>query len=129
MVRRIVISALMMCIVAAFVSAEVPQLLNYQGKLTDNLGKPVDGTRAMTFEFYDAGEAGNLLGGFTETQQVTVTKGVFSVLIGSATTGGVPAAVFDGASVYLSGEGAGRGVDAAPAGRLGRVCDPGRRCG
>ena len=62
---------LFLCVgIAAF--AEVPQLLNYQGKLTDNTGKPIDGARQMVFEFYDAAAGGNLLAGFSERQQVVV---------------------------------------------------------
>ena len=102
MIRRIAASALALCLIAGFAAGGVPQLLNYQGKLADNLGKPVDASKQMVFEFYDAAAAGNLLEGFSETQQVIVAKGIFNVLIGSATAGGVPASVFDHASVYLS---------------------------
>lgn len=79
----------------AAASAEVPQLLNYQGKLTDSRGRPVDGSKRMTFEFYDDPVEGHLLEGFSERQEVVVAKGIFNVLIGSATEGGVPASVFD----------------------------------
>ena len=107
MIRRVTPSALALCItqafcLAVFAAEGVPRLLNYQGKLADSLGKPVDGSMQMTFEFYDAAAAANLLEGFSETQEVVVTKGIFSVLIGSATAGGVPPAVLDHASVYLS---------------------------
>ena len=55
----------------------------------------------MTFRFYDG--MGTLLGGFSETQNVTVTQGVFNVLIGSATLDGVPETIFSGyPEVYLS---------------------------
>ena len=102
MVRCIAASVLALCVAAGFAAGGVPQLLNYQGKLTDSLGKPVDGAKQMVFEFYDAATAGNLLAGFSEIQKVTVTKGIFNVLIGSVTAGGVPASVFGNASVYLS---------------------------
>ena len=107
MTRCIVALGLVLCItqafcLAGFAAEGVPQLLNYQGKLNDKLGKPVDGSKEMVFEFYDAAEGGNLLAGFSETQQVVVTKGIFNVLIGSATDGGVPVSTFEQASVYLS---------------------------
>jgi len=64
--------------------AEIPKLLNYQGKLTDQQNKPVtDGSYSVTFRIYDAETAGNLL--WEETQQVTVSKGIFSVLLGGVT--------------------------------------------
>ena len=107
MIHRIAASALALCItqafcLAGFAAEDVPQLLNYQGKLTDSLGKPVDGSKEMTFKFYDDAVWGNLLGGFSETQQVVVTKGIFNVLIGSGTEGGVPVWVFENMSAYLS---------------------------
>ena len=107
MIRHIAASVLVLCTtvglcLVGFAAEGVPQLLNYQGKLTNSLGKPVDGSKQMIFEFHDAAVDGNLLGGFSETQHVVVTRGVFNVLIGSATEGGVPVSVFDGTSVYLS---------------------------
>lgn len=61
----------------------IPQLINYQGKLTDNAGNPMPGpTYDMTFEIWDASSSGGLL--WTETQlAVPVTNGLFSVLLGS----------------------------------------------
>jgi len=70
-------------------ATEIPNLVNYQGKLSDSLNRPVDGTRTMTFALYNSPTGGSPLGGWVETQTVTVTKGVFSVVIGSATPGGI----------------------------------------
>jgi len=81
--------------------AAIPQRINYQGYLTDSVGQPIDGTRSVTFEFYDAETDGNLVGAFSETQTVTVTEGLFNVLIGADTVGGIPAEVFLGETVYL----------------------------
>ena len=54
------------------------QLLNYQGRLTDAAGNPRDGSFAMSF---------SILGGtmWTESQTVQVTRGFFTVLLGSVT--------------------------------------------
>ena len=98
---------LAICIASVFVAvatatADVPRVINYQGKLTNASGAPVSGVKSMTFEFYNAQTGGALLGGFAESQSVAVTKGVFNVLIGSATVGGVPQGVFTGLDVYIS---------------------------
>jgi microcystin-dependent protein len=61
----------------------VPLTLNYQGTLTDNLGKPVEGTLDITFKLYNVLTGGTPF--WTETQTVTVTKGQFSVDLGSIT--------------------------------------------
>jgi hypothetical protein len=65
--------------------AEVPHLINYQGRLTDKEGKPVsDGAYSITFRIYDAQNAGNLLWEETHSS-VLIQKGIFSVLLGSVT--------------------------------------------
>ena len=100
MFRKVLVAVLMMCVACGTAVADVPQLLNYQGRLDDAGGNPVTGTVSLGFGFYDAKVAGNPL--YYEEQAVTVTNGVFHVLIGSATLDGVPIAVFDGPTVYLS---------------------------
>ncbi|HRZ30285.1 MAG TPA: hypothetical protein P5274_01290 [Candidatus Paceibacterota bacterium] len=67
-------------------SASVTQQINYQGKLTNSSGTAVaDGTYAMEFKLYDALTGGSVL--WTETRtgadEVTVTDGLFSVMLGS----------------------------------------------
>ncbi len=37
--------------------------VNYQGRLADNVGTPLDGNYGMSFTLYDAVSAGNLVGG------------------------------------------------------------------
>ncbi len=60
---------------------QVPQLINYQGKL-DSAGVPLSGTRNLTFRIYSVATAGTAL--WTETQTgVTITVGIFNVLLGS----------------------------------------------
>ncbi len=67
--------------VAAFGQTDavsIPQCINYQGKLADPAGNPLSDTFTMTFRLYEgAVEIWN------ETQLVTVTNGVFNVLLGS----------------------------------------------
>ncbi len=58
----------------------VPPQINYQGYLTESEGTPVDGTVQMTFTIYDAGTGGNGL--WSETQAVTVSRGVYNVNLG-----------------------------------------------
>ena len=59
-----------------------PQLINYQGRLTDSTGLPLSGTFQMQFTIYDANVAGNAI--WTETHSsITVTAGLFEALLGS----------------------------------------------
>ncbi len=61
----------------------LPGVLNYQGRLTELDGTPVDGTRTVVFGLYDLDVGGASL--WTETQSVLVDAGVFSVQLGSVT--------------------------------------------
>lgn len=76
----------------------VPQVLNFQGRLLES-GALVNGSRAMTFKILDAASGGNQL--FAESRSVNVSTGVFNVLVGDATTGGIPLSVFDGGDRYI----------------------------
>ncbi len=61
----------------------VPLLINYQGRLNNASGQPLTGVYDIVFSIYDVDTAGTLL--WSETQSVTVTKGLFNVLLGSQT--------------------------------------------
>ncbi len=75
----------------------VPGLINYQGKLTDSGGNPLDGVFSMTFRLYDANSGGSSL--WNETQSVSVTDGIYSIELGSVSP--FPAGLFDNAALYL----------------------------
>lgn len=63
--------------------ADVPAVLSYQGVLTDGAGVAVaDGGYDVTFRLY-AVASGPDAPLWTETQTVTVTKGIFNVLLGN----------------------------------------------
>jgi microcystin-dependent protein len=77
-------------VVAAVVSIvwaqSAPQLINYQGRLTDSSGQPLaDGTTVdLTFAFY--GSASGDTAYLTVFQEdVVITDGIYNVLIGSGT--------------------------------------------
>jgi hypothetical protein len=75
--------------------ADVPRLVTYQGKLTGG-EDPV----TLRIRFYDAATGGNVL--FDEAHAgVTRTNGLFTINIGSQTTGGVPDAALDAPEVWL----------------------------
>ena len=60
----------------------IPQMLNYQGKLTDTVGIPVsDTTYQVTFRLYTVPTGGASF--WNETQTVRTRGGLFSTLLGS----------------------------------------------
>jgi len=64
--------------------AEIPHLTNYQGKLTNPDGVAITGVHAVEFAIYDDETAGTLL--WSETHPaVTISHGLFDVLLGSVT--------------------------------------------
>ena len=85
----LLLAAVMLTALAAPAGAGVPRLLSYQGVLTDNLGAAVaDGTYQLTFNIYDVASGGSTL--WTEVQNVDVTGGVFTAMLGSVTTLSIP---------------------------------------
>jgi hypothetical protein len=72
-----------------FVPAQIPQTISYQGVLTGTDGSPVtNGTFSLTFKLYNDASKGDTL--WQETQDVEVSKGVFSVILGSKTPLNLP---------------------------------------
>lgn len=64
------------------VMATIPYMVNYQGTLTDEMGKLLqDGYYNMTFRIYDVPTGGSPL--WQESQSVWVTRGLFHVWLGS----------------------------------------------
>lgn len=66
--------------IPASVLGEVPQQINYQGTLTDDIGNPLDGDFSMTFAIYAT--AGGITPLWTETQTVPVINGVYNLVLG-----------------------------------------------
>lgn len=82
----------------SFSSADVPSMINYQGKLTTAAGGCLNDTVQMTFSIY--ADSFGTSADWTETQDdVVVKEGVFSVLLGAVDT--IPSTVFDGSIKYL----------------------------
>jgi hypothetical protein len=87
-------------------SAEVPPLLNYQGRLASNGGTPVaDGIHRMRFLLWDSPTGGSLLwqepAAGQPTREIQVVGGVFSVTLGGVVA--LPVSAFTG-STYLEVE-------------------------
>ncbi|MDQ7781089.1 MAG: hypothetical protein RDV41_15440, partial [Planctomycetota bacterium] len=74
-------------------SEDTQTILSVQGKLTDSSGNALTGSYDFSFTIYDAESGGNVE--FTENQSgLPVTNGVYNVLVGDATVGGIPLTVF-----------------------------------
>lgn len=69
---------IMVLLLGSWASDQSPQLINYQGYLTDGDSNPITGSRSIEFSIYDSATGNMLL--WNETQSVTVLYGVFSKL-------------------------------------------------
>jgi|GEM_PF-6059942 len=70
--------------VAGLAHAAPTQPISYQGRLTNSLGNPVaNGTYNVTFAIYTDPSSGSAL--WTENQDVTISGGLFTALLGSVT--------------------------------------------
>ena len=79
----------------------VPPLINYQGVLTKSPGVPQNGEFTMQFSIHSDSTGGDLL--WNETQDsVLVTRGLFSVLLGSVNA--IPASIFEEPNRWLEVE-------------------------
>jgi hypothetical protein len=59
---------------AVLAGAQVPRVLDYQGRLADSTGAAVaDGQYSVTFQIYDVAESGSPL--WIDTQSVTTKRG------------------------------------------------------
>ncbi|PKO12719.1 MAG: hypothetical protein CVU39_22390 [Chloroflexi bacterium HGW-Chloroflexi-10] len=77
------IAGVIILIFAAGCDALTPEF-TYQGRLTDENGSPLNGTFTITFKLFDALTGGTEI--YTETEDVTVTDGLFEVAIGPTTS-------------------------------------------
>ncbi|MCP4566884.1 MAG: hypothetical protein GY841_04805 [FCB group bacterium] len=89
--------ALVVLLVAPL-SAEVPQVIKYQGYLTDDMSQPMDTAISMTFVIYD--DSSGMADVWTEGHSsVQVSGGLFEVILGATNPLGV--AVFDSPDRFL----------------------------
>jgi hypothetical protein len=96
MVKLILMWTVALILAASFALADVPPMINYQGRLVDSTGVPKDTTIAMVFAIYDEG---GVLKWTESHREVTVSNGLFNVVLGSVDT--IPNSVFSDSARYL----------------------------
>ena len=96
--RKHLLAAALACIMAVgsqpVIAQSVDRVISYQGLLTEVTGEPLaDGAYRLVIRLYDSPTVGTLV--FSETQDIVVTKGLFTTLIGSVDTAGIAAVNFN----------------------------------
>lgn len=86
---RVVLSVIVGLCLASSVMGATPQIMNFQGKLTDTSGHYLDGQYNLTFRIYDRETGGAVL--WQESHAAAnVTRGIFSVPLGAGTPLNLP---------------------------------------
>lgn len=78
--------------------AVMTPLLQYQGRLTDPGGTPLDGTYQISFRLYNVASGGSPL--WTETEPVPVQGGLLNSVLGDSTP--LSMELFDGQALWLA---------------------------
>jgi hypothetical protein len=82
--HRFVMVVLVVLLVSTGALAEIPRVIGYQGRITENTGIPVaNGTYSMQFRVYDAETGGTLLWD-SGSLSVETNAGVFAVMLGES---------------------------------------------
>jgi hypothetical protein len=97
MKHLLLLSAIIMASIST-AYADVPGQIAFQGYLVNTDGSPKEGKVNMGFEMFDAAAGGTSLG-WSETQEVTLSDGVFAVFIGEKSS--INPVIFDGKDVFL----------------------------
>ena len=84
LIFSVLVLSFCLLVFSSIATADIPRVINYQGKLTDKEGYALNGTYNVTFRLYDAAAAGNLLWQEVHSS-ISVQKGLFSVILGSTT--------------------------------------------
>ncbi|MCP4685593.1 MAG: hypothetical protein GY867_09100 [bacterium] len=91
-------ASILLLSLAGNLSAEVPPLINYQGRLTNSMGEPMDTLVDMTFSLYADPDGTTLL--WTENHPVVeVYSGLFHIVLGGFEP--IPDTVFTGEVRWL----------------------------
>lgn len=97
--RRIQIVGILVLLSGLAAAAGVPQLVSYQGRLTQTNGTAVaDGNYPVTIRIYDAPSGGAEL--WSEQDTLRTNSGLFAVTLGKNKP--LPMSLFDGNSRYLA---------------------------
>lgn len=96
------IGLILILFLASLVGAQsVPSAVNYQGRLVDSNGDPLQGTKKLEFNIYDAATGGSLLWGPQVFDNVSLIDGSFNVILSQDTQNRPVDQAFQGATAYL----------------------------
>jgi len=78
---QVLVVVLLIAVFSISVNAEVPNYINYQGRLTDDSGQPVTGSKLIKFKIYSSPDGTDSLWS-SAFRAVQVSEGLFNVRLG-----------------------------------------------
>lgn len=93
--------AFLTLLVSIAAAGDVPQLVNYQGRLTDASGNPLNGNHNLVFRIYNANSGGTLLWGPQTFSSVACSNGHFNVILSTDGSNRSVAIAFTNASAFM----------------------------
>ena len=113
---RFAVCTIVVLLLWSTVAAEIPQIISYQGKITESGQAVADGSYTMRFRIYNAPTSGTLRWD-SGNQTVQVTGGIFSILLGDAEQPSLSLSFYEDLWLLVTFE----GVNQAPRQRLASV--------
>jgi hypothetical protein len=97
--KKLVITLGLTILITSTARSAAPQLINFQGLLTDTAGTPLaDGNYNVLFIIYDAASGGNQI--WNESRSVSLVDGLFTIDLGAVNP--LDQSVFDTSPLYLA---------------------------
>lgn len=116
--KKSIFVAAFLTLFAFSAAADVPQVMTYQGLLTDSSGTPYDGVESVVFKIYSGG--GGLYWN-SGSIPVTFDEGLFSVLLGAPPQPALPSSIFSSDTTLTLGITVGADPEIAPRTRFTSV--------
>jgi len=95
--KKLILVCAVLFFLVANTNAQIPQLINYQGKISDDVG-PLNGSFEIKFIIYGSDTGSDEI--WSETQTVSINDGFFTALLGTVQE--IPLTVFDEEIRYLA---------------------------
>jgi len=90
-------SIILLILFVCFGYSQIPEMINYQGYITNSDGEPFSGNQTLHFVIYDQHSDGDAF--WKETQEIEVENGLFSVMLGAITP--LASSIFNKENRYL----------------------------
>ncbi len=99
--KKVMISSVTICVMTialVCIAANSTQIINYQGRLTDDTGTPIDGTSVdVVFSIYDGETASTPI--WSEPQNITPSGGIYNIKLGEVNP--IPDSLFSASNRWL----------------------------